>query len=52
MLAACLDAYGARPDPGEQLAVMLLHEFDPFGELPQEVRDAPSLDVVAQRLWG
>jgi aminoglycoside phosphotransferase (APT) family kinase protein len=51
LLAACLDAYGAWPDPHEQLAVMLLHEFDPFTELPQELLAASSLDELAVRLW-
>jgi hygromycin-B 7''-O-kinase len=52
LLDECLDEYGSRPDPHEQLAVMLLHEFDPFTELPDELRNVDSMDELAVRLWS
>jgi hygromycin-B 7''-O-kinase len=38
MIDACYDAYGERPDPEVQLARMLLHGFDLFDAVPDELR--------------
>ena len=51
MIDACYDAYGERPDPGVQLARMLLHGFDLFDAVPDEIRKgSATLDELAQRL--
>lgn len=51
MIDACYDAYGARPDPEVQLARMLLHGFDLFDAVPDEIRKGSrSLAEVAERL--
>ena len=51
MIDACYDAYGERPDPGVQLARMLLHGFDLFDTVPDEIRKVSrSLEELATRL--
>jgi aminoglycoside phosphotransferase (APT) family kinase protein len=51
MIDACYEAYGDRPDPGAPLARMLLHAFDLFDAVPDEVRKGSrDLDELAQRL--
>jgi hygromycin-B 7''-O-kinase len=51
MIDACYDAYGDRPDPEVQLARMLLHGFDLFDAVPDELRKGSrSLEELAAHL--
>ena len=51
MIDACYDAYGERPDPEVQLARMLLHGFDLFDAVPDELRKGcRTLEELAVRL--
>jgi Ser/Thr protein kinase RdoA (MazF antagonist) len=51
LIDAAYDAYCERPDPEVQLARMLLHGFDLFDAVPDEIRKGSrSLDELAERL--
>lgn len=51
MIDACYDAYGERPDPEVQLARMLLHGFDLFDAVPDDIRkSSATLGDLARRL--
>jgi aminoglycoside phosphotransferase (APT) family kinase protein len=51
LIDACYDAYGERPDPEVQLARMLLHGFDLFDAVPDEIRKGSrSLEELAVAL--
>ena len=51
MIDTCYDAYGERPDPEVQLARMLLHGWDLFDAVPDEIRKGSrSLEELAARL--
>ena len=51
MTATCYEAYGERPDPHVQLARVLLHGWDLFDAVPDDVRKGSrTLDELAERL--